>query len=56
MANGSLRWPVFAELDRRLYSGYDIQALDVLRVMAPGFLYGIGPSSPVAPGETRRLA
>jgi TIR domain len=55
MASGSLRWPVFAELDRRLYSSYDIQALDVIRVMPPGFLYGVGPSSPVPPGETQEI-
>jgi hypothetical protein len=56
MANGSLRWPVFAELDRRLYSSYDIQALNVMRAMPPGFLYGIGPNSPMLPGTPKRSA
>jgi hypothetical protein len=55
MATGTLRWPVFAELDRRLYSGFDIQALEVMRVMPPGFLWGIGPNSPVLPGEDQEI-
>src|SRR5258708_6958917 len=55
MASVSLRWPVFAELDRRMYSSYDIQTLDVMRVMPPGFLYGIGPNSPVQPGEAQEI-
>jgi hypothetical protein len=44
MAGGSLRWPVFAELDRRLYSGHDIDALDATQAMPFGFLWGIGPN------------
>ena len=55
MANGSLRWPVYVELDRRLYSSYDIQVLDVIRVIPPGFLYGVGPNSPVPPGDTQEI-
>lgn len=55
MASTSLRWPVFAELDRRLYSSYDIQVLDVMRVMPPGFLYGVGPNSPLPPGDTQEI-
>jgi hypothetical protein len=55
MAGGLGRWPVFAELDRHLYSGYDIQALDVMRVISPGFLYGVGPSTPLQPGESQEI-
>lgn len=55
MASGNLRWPVFAELDRRLYSSHDIQVLDVVRAMPPGFLYGVGPNSPVPPGDTQEI-
>lgn len=46
LAFASLRWPTFAELDRRLDHAYDIQALDVLREIPPGFLYGVGTDSP----------
>jgi hypothetical protein len=55
MASANLRWPVFAELDRRLYSSYDIQALDVIRAIPPGFLYGVGPNSPLPPAETQEI-
>jgi hypothetical protein len=55
MACAALRWPTFAELDRRLYSLFDIQALDVLREMPPGFLYGVGPNSPVPPSDSQEI-
>ena len=47
LASGAGRWPTFAELDRRLDSAFDLQALDVLREMPPGFLHGAGPNSQV---------
>jgi hypothetical protein len=47
LALGTLRWPTFAEWDRRLDSAYDVQALDALSEVPPGFLYGVGPNSPV---------
>lgn len=48
-------WPTFAELDRLLDSQYDIQAVDVLRAMPPGFLYGVGPSSPMPPMDSQEI-
>lgn len=55
MALGGLRWPVFAELDRRLYSAYDIDALESIKAMPPGFLWGVGPNSPVQPGDGQEI-
>jgi hypothetical protein len=55
MAGGSLRWPVFTELDRRLYSGHDIDVLDAIRATPPGFLYGVGPNSPLPPGDDQEI-
>jgi hypothetical protein len=55
MACAARRWPTFAELDRRLYSLYDIQALDGLREMPPGFLYGVGPNSSVPPSDSQEI-
>jgi hypothetical protein len=47
-----LRWPTFAELDRRLDQAYDVQAFDVLRDMPPGLLWGIGADSPPTDDQT----
>ncbi len=55
LACGTLRWPTFAELDRSLYTRHEIQALDVLREMPPGFLHGIGPTSPMPPSESQEI-
>jgi len=55
MACATLRWPAFAELDRRLYSLYDIQFLEVVRELPPGFLYGIGPNSPAQPADSQEI-
>ncbi len=55
MTRANLRWPVFAELDRRLYVSSDIHSLDVLRIVPPGFLYGVGPNSPLPPGDTQEI-
>jgi TIR domain-containing protein len=56
LANGNLRWPTFAELDRRLDHRYELQAEDVLKEMPPGFLYGYGPNSPVPPHDSQDIA
>ncbi|MGH9466466.1 MAG: TIR domain-containing protein [Terriglobales bacterium] len=55
LACGILHWPTFAELDRSLYTRHEIQALDVLREMPAGFLYGIGPTSPMPPTESQEI-
>lgn len=55
MACATLRWPAFAELDRRQYSLYDIQFLEVVREVPPGFLYGIGPNSPAQPADSQEI-
>jgi hypothetical protein len=55
LAGESLRWPVFTELDRRLYSGYDIDVLDAIRAMPPGFLWGTGPNNPLPPGDNQEV-
>jgi hypothetical protein len=55
MAGESLRWPFFTELDRRLYSGDDIDVLDAIRATPPGFLYGVGPNSPLPPGDDQEI-
>ena len=47
-----LRCPTFAELDRRLDQAHDVQALDVLREMPPGLLWGIGTDSPPTDEQT----
>lgn len=52
MACASLRWPTFAELDRRLDHAYDVQALLALKEMPPGFLYGVGTDSPPTDDQT----
>src|SRR6266568_3951970 len=51
----TLRWPTFAELDRVLDSAHDIQAVDVLRGMPAGFIYGTSPSSPVPPMDNQEI-
>jgi hypothetical protein len=55
LAGGSLRWPFFTELDRRLYSGDEIDVLDAIRATPPGFLYGTGPNSPLPPGDEQEI-
>jgi hypothetical protein len=55
IASETGHWPTFAELDRRLDSPYDIQALDVLRVMPEGFLYGVGPNSPMPLADSHEI-
>jgi hypothetical protein len=55
LAFGEGRWPTFAELDRRLDSVYELQALDVLGEIPPGFLYGVGPNSPVPPPDSQEI-
>ena len=48
----ALRWPTFAELDRRLDQAHDVQVFDVLREMPPGLLWGIGTDSPPTDEQT----
>jgi hypothetical protein len=55
MAVATLRWPTFAELDRRLDSEHDIQALEVFRELPPGFLYGVDPDSSVPPMDGQEI-
>ena len=55
IADETEHWPTFASLDRRLDFQYDIQALDVLREIPPGFLYGVGPNSPMPPADSQEI-
>lgn len=52
LAISARRWPKFAELDRRLDQVHDVQALEALREMPSGLLWGVGTDSPPTDEQT----
>jgi hypothetical protein len=55
IAGETEHWPTFSSLDRRLDSQYDMQALEVLREIPLGFLYGVRPNSPMPPADSQEI-
>jgi predicted nucleotide-binding protein len=55
MAQETLSWPTFVELDRRIDRLFEIDLLEVLKEMPPGFLYGVSPNNPVPPSDSQEI-